>query len=133
MTDYKGWIQLHRKLTDNPLWTCEKFTRGQAWVDLLLLANHCDNYFYKRGVKIDVKRGQVGISEVGLADRWKWSRSKVKKFINDLEKEQQIVQQKSNVTQIVTILNYDVYQTKEQQTVQQKSNKRAAKNRESNS
>lgn len=123
----KGWVKLHRKLSDSPIWFCEKFTRGQAWVDLILLANHQDSYFYKRGVKIDVKRGQVGRSEVELSDRWKWSRSKVRKFLNDLEKEQQIKQHKTNVTQLISILNYDNYQQKEQQTEQQKDSKRTAK------
>lgn len=111
----EGWIKLHRRLSENPLWKCEAFTRGQAWIDLILLTNHEDNYFYKRGVKIDVKRGQCGWSELALSERWKWSRNKVNKFLKDLEKEHQIKQQKSNVTQIVTILNYNKYQQKGQQ------------------
>jgi len=119
----EGWIKLHRKLQDNPLWTCEPFTRGQAWIDLLFLASIDESYFYVRGVKVDVKRGQVAWSEVKLSERWGWSRSKLRKFLNDLEKEQQIKQQKSNVLQIITILNYDEYQKKEQQ----KDNKRTAK------
>lgn len=122
----EGWIKLHRKLLENPLWTSEPFTRGQAWVDLLVLANHKDSFFYKRGNKIDVKRGQLARSVVELSDRWKWSRSKVNNFLKQLEKEQQVIQQKSNVTQLVTIINYDCYQEKEQQTVQQKSSRRAA-------
>jgi DNA-binding MarR family transcriptional regulator len=121
-----GWIKLHRQLLESDIWTCEPFSRGQAWVDLLLLANHKDSFFYKRGNKIDVKRGQVGRSVVELSNRWKWSRSKVNKFLKDLEKEQQIEQQKSSVTQIVTLINYDEYQEKEQQTEQQKSSRRAA-------
>jgi hypothetical protein len=122
----EGWIKLHRKLIGNPLWTCEPFTRGQAWVDLLILANHKDSFFYKRGNKIDVKRGQLARSVVELSDRWSWSRSKVNNFLKQLEKEQQIIQQKTNVTQIVTVLNYDCYQEKEQQTEQQKSSRGAA-------
>lgn len=122
----EGWIKVYRKIQDNPLWLSEKFTRGQAWIDLLLLANHSSSFFYKRGVKVEVERGQLARSEVELADRWKWSRTKVKKFIKDLEKEQQVVQQNNNITQIVTILNYDEYQKKEQQTVQQKSSRSAA-------
>ncbi|MBN2571312.1 MAG: hypothetical protein JXA68_04230 [Ignavibacteriales bacterium] len=122
-----GWISLHRKLQDNPLWFCESFTKGQAWVDLLLIANYDENYFYKRGVKINIKRGQVGWSELALSERWKWSRSKVRKFLKDLEKEHQITQQKSNVTQILTIVNYDLYQNKEQQNVQQKDTKKTPK------
>jgi hypothetical protein len=123
----EGWIKIHRQISDNPLWFSEKFTRGQAWIDMLILANHKDSFFYKRGVKIEVKRGQLGRSEVELSDRWSWSRSKVRKFLNDLEKEQQIEQQKTNVTQLITIINYDKYQQKEQQTEQQKDSKRTAK------
>ena len=109
----EGWISLHRKIQENDLWLCEPFTRGQAWIDLLLLANHESGYFYKRGVKIDLKRGQVGWSELALSNRWKWSRNKVRKFLSELEKEQQIKQQKTNVTQILTLINYDKYQQKD--------------------
>lgn len=120
----QGWIQLHRQIQENPLWTCEPFTRGQAWVDLLLLANHKESFFYKRNIKINVSRGQVARSEVELADRWKWSRSKVRKFLNDLEKEQQVRQQKTNVTQLLTIINYEKYQEKRQQGVHQQDTSR---------
>ena len=116
----EGWISIHRKIFDNDIWGCEPFSRGQAWIDLLLLANYKDSYFYVRGVKVDVLRGQVGISESKLSARWQWSRTKLRKFLNDLEKEQQIIQQKNNVTQVITLVNYDEYQKKEQQTGQQK-------------
>ena len=121
----EGWIKLHRKLTDNFLWQCERFTRGQAWVDLLLLANHKKAFFYLRDHKINIERGQVGYSQLKLAERWKWSRSKVKKFLKDLEKEQQVEQQITHSTTIITIINYDEYQEKEQQDIQQKDNRRA--------
>lgn len=110
-----GWIKIHRQLSDNDLWTCEPFSRGQAWIDMILLANHKPNFFYKRGVKVNVNRGQLAWSELALSERWKWSRSKVRKFLKDLEKEHQIEQQKTNVTQVVTIKNYDKFQEKEQQ------------------
>jgi len=106
-----GWIKLHRKISDNPLWHQEPFTRGQAWVDLILLANHTDGFIRARGVRVDIKRGQCGWSEVKLANRWQWSRGKVKRFINELEIDQQIVQQKNNVTSVITIVNYDDYQS----------------------
>jgi len=122
-----GWFKIHRQLLDSPFWTCEPFTRGQAWIDLIGLANHADNFFYVRGIKVDIKRGQCGWSEVALAQRWKWSRTKLRKFLNDLEKEQQIGQQKGNVNQIITIVNYEIYQEKEQQTGQQKDSKKTAK------
>lgn len=107
----KGWIQLHRKLTQNPLWTAEPFTRGQAWVDLLILANFKDGHIRVRGVRVEIKRGQTGWSLEKLSDRWSWSRGKVKRFLNELETDQQIVQQKNRITTVITIVNYNDYQT----------------------
>lgn len=115
--DYKenyisGYISLYRSLFNSPLWTCEKFTRGQAWVDLLLLANYKDGYFYKREVKVNYKRGHVTKGILALSERWKWSRNKTQKFINDLEKEQQVKQHKSHVITIIEVVNYNQYQRK---------------------
>ena len=120
----EGWISLHRQLQDNSLWTCEPFTRGQAWVDLLLIAAHSESFFYVRGIKVNVERGQLAWGEVKLSERWRWSRSKLRKYLNDLEKEQQIEQHKSSVIQVITIVNYDKYQQKVQQSEQQKDNRR---------
>lgn len=114
-----GWIKIHRKLANNQMWTSEPFTRSQAWVDLIILANYQDGYFMVRGNRVDVKRGQCGWSVLSLAIRWKWSRGKVERYLNDLQNEQQIVQQKSRLTTLITILKYSEYQGDEQQTGQQ--------------
>ena len=97
-------------MIDNPLWLKERFTKGQAWVDMLLLANHKENSFLVRGNEVIVKRGQLGWSVVKLAKRWGWSRWKTETFFLMLQKRQQIVQQKSTVTTTITIVNYDSYQ-----------------------
>lgn len=106
----EGYILLHRKIIDNPYYFSEPFTRSQAWIDLLLIANYKDAIFYKRGVKVEVGRGQVGYDSGSLAERWQWSRGKVLRFLIELEKEQQIVQQKNNVTTLISIVNYNIYQ-----------------------
>lgn len=122
-----GWIKLHRKILESPTWTSEKFTRGQAWADLLLLANWEEGFIRVRGNRINLKRGQVGWSELSLSKRWKWSRTKTKNFIKELEKDQRIEQQRNRLSSVITIVNYNKYQDKEQQeeqqTVQQKSNR----------
>jgi hypothetical protein len=117
-----GWIKLYRSICDNPLWTIKPFSKAQAWIDMLINANHKDGYFFLREHKIIVKRGQLGWSQLKLANRWGWSRSKVRNFLNHLEKEQQIEQLQSHSTSIVTILNYEKYQQKGQQDVQQQDN-----------
>jgi len=135
-TPNNGWIKLHRKILDNPMYFSEPFTRMQAWIDLLLLANHSGQYFYIRGNRIDVKRGEVAHSMESLAQRWKWSRGKVLRYISQLENSQMIVQQKSHVITKLSITNYNTYQsdgttdstTDGQQTVQQTDTNKNDKN-----
>ena len=117
----EGWIKLHRKIMDNPLYLSEPFTRMQAWIDLLLLANHKEGFFYVRGNKVVVGRGQVGTSSRTLASRWQWSRGKVERFLKDLENDNQIEPQKNNVITLISICNYDDYQNTEPQTEPQTS------------
>jgi len=127
-----GWVKIHRQLSSTDLWLSEPFTRGQAWVDLIILTNHKDGFYRVRGIKINVKRGQCGWSEVALSKRWQWSRGKVRRFLCELETVHQIVQQKTNVTTLINIVNYDRYQiggtadstANGQQVVQQTDSKR---------
>ena len=105
-----GWIKIYRKLMDNPLWLSHEFTPGQAWADLLMMANHAPGFIIVRGIKVTVKRGQVGWSVASMGARWKWGRGKVKRFLNMLESEQQIEQQINNVTTLITITNYCPHQ-----------------------
>jgi hypothetical protein len=106
----KGWIKLHRKLTETDGYFSEPFCRNMAWVDLLLLANHDNNFFRVRGVRVDVKRGQVGYSIDTLMKRWKWSKGKVLRFLNELENDAKIVQQKSRVITLISISKWNEYQ-----------------------
>lgn len=105
-----GWIKLHRKITDNPLYFSEPFNRSMAWIDMILLANHCDNFFFKRGIRVDISIGQIGYDLDTLGKRWKWSRGKVERFMQMLENDKQIVRQKTNVTTLISIVNYKEYQ-----------------------
>ena len=106
----KNYLYLNRSLRDHEMWTEEPFTRGQAWVDLLMMAAYKDQYARINGRKIDLKPGQLCWSKVKLASRWKWSRGKVIRFLNELKTEQMIVHQNFDVTTLITILNWADYQ-----------------------
>jgi len=103
---------------DAPEWLAEPFTKAQAWVDLLLLANHKTGYIRRRGIMVAVERGQVGYSEEALAVRWKWSRGKVRRFFSELARLSRIsrgisektVQKKTSVSSLIDIINYEKYQ-----------------------
>ena len=111
----KGFFNIDRELLESSAWLSEKFTKGQAWVDLIGLARWKDGTIVIKGNYIEAKRGQLHHSQLSLSKRWKWSRNKVRKYLFELEKVQQIEQQKNNVTTCITIVNYDKYQKKVQQ------------------
>jgi hypothetical protein len=98
------------KLLESPLWLDEVFTRGQAWIDLIGIANFSPGFTRVRGIKVEIDRGTVAMSQTQLSSRWRWSRKKVDSFLKELEIEQQIEQQKNNVTTLIIIKNYDKYQ-----------------------
>lgn len=108
----EGWVKIHRSILDSQFWLSDKFNDSHAWIDLILLANHKDSIITKRGIRLEVKRGYVGWSERVLADRWKWSRGKVRRFFDFLIQQNmiQIEQQKNKISALIKIVKYDIYQ-----------------------
>lgn len=106
----KGYISLHRCLMDDPIWHSEPFTRAQAWVDLIMLAQYKDGYIRVAGHRIDLKRGQCGQSETTYAKRWKWSRGKVRRFLSELETMGWISKKQDNRKTVITICKYNDFQ-----------------------
>lgn len=102
------------------MWFSERFTRMQAWIDMILLASHKDHIVYIRGNEVRVTRGQLAWAAEVLAQRWKWDRKTVIRFLESLEKQGMIGQQKSRVITVITINKYDLYQSEGQQTPQQR-------------
>ncbi len=106
-----GYILIHRKIFENSLYFAEIFSKIQAWIDLLLIANHSSRKVDIRGNLVIVNRGQVARSENSLAERWRWSRGKVRRFLKILVAEGMIVQQKTPSITLISIVNYDAYQS----------------------
>lgn len=73
----KGWIKLHHAILDNPIWNQTPFSEGQAWVDLLLLAENEEKDTEISGVQIHQKPGGVYWSKKDLMKRWGWGRRKL--------------------------------------------------------
>ena len=108
-----GWISIHRKIQDNIIWNDKPFSRGQAWIDLIMLANHEDKKIIFNGSTVEIKRGEKITSLRKLSERWGWSITKVKKFLNLLSDENMISYKSDNKKTTYSIVNYDVYQDNE--------------------
>lgn len=90
MSKTGSYIKIDRGLKSNPLWLEEPFTKGQAWVDMLLLAQGVDKEKRVNGKKKTLKRGNIYTSTRFLAKRWRWSRMKLYRFLETLVLENMI-------------------------------------------
>lgn len=106
----KGWVAIYRSIMDNPLWEDKPFSRGQAWIDMILLASHKDTEFYFDGDMVSIEKGQIITSKRKLGDRWGWSNSKVNKFLNELEKVGMLSQKSDTKKTTIKIVKYEQYQ-----------------------
>lgn len=106
----EGWICLHRSLQDHWLWKQFPFSYGQAWVDLIMLANHEDVKIPYNGQMIVCEKGTVNRSISSLAERWKWSRDKTRRFLRLLEKDGMCIVNATTNRTTITIENWGKFQ-----------------------
>lgn len=106
-----GYIKLYRSIQDHWLFKEKrKFSKLEAWIDLLMLANHKDSKVVIGNEVIEVKRGQRITSIRQLCQRWGWSNTKVKQYLNLLETEGMAITESDTKKTLITIVNYDFYQ-----------------------
>jgi len=107
----EGWISLQRKMQEHWLWEENRvFSKAEAWIDLLLFVNHAPNKITIKGVIIDVERGSTCRSLETLSKKWKWSTSKVTRFLKLLKSDGMINYETKRVTTYITVCNYGSYQ-----------------------
>lgn len=106
-----GWIKLHRSLQKHWLWdSAEPFDKRSAWIDLLMLANFTDVKVMRKGELKRRTRGEVNTSMAWLADRWKWDRRTVKRFLDVLQNDGMVSVNSTRDGTTVTIEKYAIYQ-----------------------
>lgn len=136
----KGWVKVYREIMENDLWEDKPFARGQAWVDMIMLANHKDHEFLFNSTFLNVTPGTVVTSKRMLGERWGWSRTKVTKFLNELEMVEMISQKSDTKKTVIKLINYEKYQgivegtgnVKEPQYEHQKNIRKTSKKRQKN-
>ncbi|HAR1304504.1 TPA: hypothetical protein IZ355_001891 [Enterococcus faecium] len=117
----KGWIALHRNIRDHWVYQEKRvFSKYEAWLDLLMDANHQNNKFLFDGQLIEVNRGEFITSVRQLCERWGWSNTKVNRFLKMLEEDQMLIRKSDSKKTVITIVNYDFYQRYESKETTQK-------------
>ncbi|CAD8327772.1 hypothetical protein [uncultured phage] len=137
MSDNYGYISLHRKIMQNFLFKEKRpFSKFEAWLFLLMSANHNDSKFLLGNELIEVKKGSFVTSEVKLMDQFLWSKSKLRAFLNLLQSEKMIEKNTDKKKTTLTIVKYSDYQqietTKRPQKDYKKTTKRPQKDTNNN-
>jgi len=125
MSKDQGYAAIHRKIRSNWIWQDKPFSKGQAWIDMILKANHAEKKMNTKGGFVTIKRGQFVRTEQGLADDFGWSRGKVRLFISSLKKDQMLAQEKAQGITILSVCNYNEYQFCSEEKSPKKSPKKA--------
>jgi len=122
-----GWIKLHRSIRSNWIWNEKPFSRGQAFLDLLLMVNHEDNKIMFNGSLAEIKRGSGITSLRKLSEKWGWSKNKVKHYLEQLKLDKMLDYKSDTKKTLVTIENYSLYQSRDLEKGQQEDSKEPPK------
>ena len=113
----KGYIKLHRKITDSGIFKNDKHFK--IFIYILLHANYEDGVWINReGYKIEVKKGEFLTSIGKIAQHTQNTIQSVRTTIKKLEKMEILTNKTTNKYTIFQVQNWDKYQ-QNQQTKQQ--------------
>lgn len=111
-----GFYLMHRGWQDNPVFRNEEYSRRDAFVWLIEQAAYKATRVHAGGGTINLTRGQLSHSLRFMAKAWKWDEARVRRFIASMQKEKIIDAATDAGQTVLTICNYERYQTVGQQT-----------------
>jgi hypothetical protein len=110
-----GFYLMHRGWQDHPVFRNEEYSRRDAFVWMIEEASFKQTQIYASSGTITLKRGQLSHSLRFMAKAWKWDETKVRRFLSSLSKAKIIDAATDAGQTVITICNYEKYQTVEKQ------------------
>lgn len=117
-----GYIKLFRSIRTKGWY--RKSEHVHLFLHLLLTASHSGYETFFSGKTVRIGPGQLVTGRKKLSDETGINESKIERLLKFFEIEQQIEQQKSNTSRLISIVNWASYQKTEQQSEQQSNNDR---------
>ena len=114
-----GYIKLQRDLKDHWIWESdERFTKRDAFVDIIFRCNHRCVRVPIGGKLTLVKRGQFISSNLKLGEAWKWDEKTVRRFMLLLQQECMVSFFPTNKYTLYEVTNYAEHQSVDTVAVQ---------------
>lgn len=111
-----GWIKIHRDILRHPVLRSPRFSRLEAWLWMLAAAAYADHEVDVGGKLTTVRRGQFCHSIRFMGEAWGWGNAAVDRFLTRLKTETMIGTATGTGRLIVTICNYEKYQSSDAMT-----------------
>lgn len=122
-----GWIKIYREITDHWLYKEKrKFSRFEAWNDILLTVNYTEAQTIIKGKLYTVKKGESLLSLDSWAKRWNWDKSSVRRFLTLLQNETMINLVSDNISTRLIVCKWEIYQDERNANETQTKRKRNA-------
>lgn len=109
----RGFVKVYRNITENSLWDDKPYSKGQAWIDLLMRVNHKASKVLVDDSWIEINPGETVWSIKDMAVRWGWSRGKVGRFVDGLQTEHMVNQKRTSKFTKITVVNWSKFQQNE--------------------
>lgn len=132
VTDNKGWIKLHRELMDKAIWKCSTKEQKIILIVLLMLASHKENEWEWNGKKFTVKPGQFVTSAKSIMEKCGEgiSRQNIRTALVKFEKYDFLTIQSTKQGILVTIVNWELYQSVEGELTKELTNSQPTGNQQ---
>lgn len=105
-----GWIRIDRGIRDHQIWNERPFSKGQAWIDLLLRASWEKKKIVIGNQLVEIQPGEFVTSDRKLMEAWGWGKEKTRKYLKMLKSDLMIDLKPDRRWTVITIVNWDKYQ-----------------------
>lgn len=119
-----GWVKLHRCLLEKVIWEKAKPEQKCVLITILLLANHEEKQWIWKGQRFLVKPGQFITSLDSLAAKSGVSIRAVRTALSNFEKQDFLTSKATNTGRLITVVNWELYQSREDKVTNQEPNYR---------
>lgn len=116
-----GWIKLHRKLLDSPIFQNEKLFKVFAYC--LMKASHKDHTQLVGRRVVELEKGQFVFGRKRASEELRLKESTVRDYIKLLENLGTIVVKSNNKFSVITVVNWAIYQSMEENSDSKNDNK----------
>jgi hypothetical protein len=120
----KGFVKIYRSLLDKAIWQCSTPEQKVILITLLMMASHKDNEWEWQGRQHKIKPGQMITSAKSIAEKAgkNISRQNIRSAIAKFKKYGFLTTESTKQGMLITIDNWDFYQSKEDNPTKKPTN-----------